>query len=164
MKESDLYIPVRDWLRGRGYTVHVEVFGCDVVAVQGDRLIAVELKLKSPLVVHRQAQRCGRFWADAAYAAMPYRPRKVGIFVDSGVGLLVVSDGAVSVEFESKTFTVPEVDEWYRFWSKRHKYRIKKLSKREPAQDHELAGLPCCPQLREQRLKRLPAPTNGGAP
>jgi len=36
-------------------------------------------------------------------------------------------------------------------WHKRHDYRLKRLAKLPPARDYELAGLPACPALAEQR-------------
>lgn len=44
-KESDLYAPIKAFLQGQGYTVKGEVNGCDLVAVRGDDLVIVELKV-----------------------------------------------------------------------------------------------------------------------
>ena len=54
-RESDLYGPVKQHLEGLGYTVRGEVGRCDVVAVSGDAIVAVELKLTFGLPVLYQA-------------------------------------------------------------------------------------------------------------
>lgn len=43
--ETDLYQPVKQYFTEQGYDVYGEVNHCDVVAVQGDELVIVELKL-----------------------------------------------------------------------------------------------------------------------
>lgn len=43
--ERDLYLPVKEFLQQQGFTVRGEVKGCDLVAVRGDELVIVELKL-----------------------------------------------------------------------------------------------------------------------
>lgn len=70
LKESDLYPPVKEFLEGLGCTVRGEVAGCDIAALQGEELIAVELKRSITLrllvqAVERQ-QAC-----DAVYIAVP---------------------------------------------------------------------------------------------
>ena len=52
MKESDLYLPLKQYLEGQGYTVKGEVQHCDVVAMRGDELpVVVELKLSFNLSI-----------------------------------------------------------------------------------------------------------------
>jgi hypothetical protein len=70
MAESDLYPPVRDWLEANGYTVRAEVRGCDVVAVRGDDLVAIELKSRLTLALLAQGARRQRH-ADSVYVAVP---------------------------------------------------------------------------------------------
>ena len=148
MRESDLYIPVRDWMRARGLSVHAEIFGCDVVGVGGEELIAVELKLGSPDALRWQLARGAAHWADWVFGALPHRPKKphISAFRSHGFGLLIVEDGRVAEIVKPKR-------QPYSF-HKKHAYRLVKLSGRSPAQDHETAGLPCCRQLRQQRLAR----------
>jgi len=56
MKESDLYIPVKQFLESQGYQVKGEVGDCDVFAVRGDEVPrVVELKLTLNLDVILQA-------------------------------------------------------------------------------------------------------------
>lgn len=56
MKESDLYLPLKQFLENQGYEVKGEVKNCDVVAVRGDEApIVVELKLSLNLDVVLQA-------------------------------------------------------------------------------------------------------------
>lgn len=44
-KESDLYAPVKEFLQQQGFTVKGEVTGCDLVAMRGDDVVLVELKV-----------------------------------------------------------------------------------------------------------------------
>lgn len=56
MKESDLYLPLKQFLEGQGYEVKGEVQNCDVVAVRGkESPVVVELKLSLNLDVVLQA-------------------------------------------------------------------------------------------------------------
>lgn len=73
LREVDLYAPVKAYLESNGYQVKAEVQGCDVVAVQGDELIVVELKLGVTMPLLMQATERQKF-ADAVYVAIP-RPK-----------------------------------------------------------------------------------------
>ena len=75
MAESDLYPPVRDWLAANGYTVRGEVRHCDVAAVRGDDLVAIELKRGLSLALLAQAARRQRH-ADSVYVAVPRPPNR----------------------------------------------------------------------------------------
>lgn len=55
IRESDLYAPIKAHLEDLGYSVKGEVGKCDMVAVCGDTMIAVELKLSFGLPVLYQA-------------------------------------------------------------------------------------------------------------
>lgn len=56
MKESDLYLPLKQFLESQGYEVKGEVEDCDVLAVRGDEdPVIVELKLSLNLAVVLQA-------------------------------------------------------------------------------------------------------------
>jgi hypothetical protein len=54
-RESDLYAPVKQHLEALGYTVRGEVGRCDILAVSGETMLAVELKLNFGLPVLYQA-------------------------------------------------------------------------------------------------------------
>lgn len=69
--ETDLYPPLRDYLKRQGYMVRAEVDYCDVVAMKDDVLIAVELKIRPSLELLYQATERQRR-ADGVYVAMPY--------------------------------------------------------------------------------------------
>ncbi len=56
-RETDLYAPVRDFLKVQGFTVRGEVRGCDVTGVKGEHLVVVELKLGLTLDLLLQAVR-----------------------------------------------------------------------------------------------------------
>lgn len=70
LPESALYPPVRDLLAGLGFIVRGEVGNCDVVAMRGDELVAVELKLAFNAKLLIQATRRQRS-CDSVYVAVP---------------------------------------------------------------------------------------------
>lgn len=74
VKETDLYAPVRDWLASTGWQVRGEVKGCDVAALDGERLVLVELKTALNFDVVLQAVDRQRL-ADTVYVAVPARAR-----------------------------------------------------------------------------------------
>ncbi len=70
MREADLFPPIKQWFKERGFTVHAEVKNCDVTAHDGERLIIVEMKLTLNLDLILQA--VSRQSADAdVYIAVP---------------------------------------------------------------------------------------------
>ncbi len=76
MRETDLYEPVRDWLTEAGWHVRGEVKGCDIAALNGERLVLVELKTVLNFDVVLQAtdrQRAG----DIVYVAVPAKLRSM---------------------------------------------------------------------------------------
>jgi hypothetical protein len=54
-KETDLYEPVAEFLREKGFKVRAEVKGCDVTALKDDQLVVVELKLSFTMKLLMQA-------------------------------------------------------------------------------------------------------------
>ncbi len=148
MREYELYPPVRDWLVSQGWKIHVELFDGDIVAERDGELMAVELKpcLTSKLVMQlvKRAE-----WADYVMAAVASRPDTHSMNLSNmrycGFGLLEVSS-RVKQRFAAKRQPY--------FWHKKHTYRVKRILSRNPAQSHELAGLPACPALRLQRQQR----------
>lgn len=116
MRESDLYAPVKRHLEDLGYAVRGEVGKCDIVAVSGESVIAVELKLTFGLPVLYQAlQRVPS--VDLVYVAVAVAPgRKARGNWDAqvpdasrlcrmlGVGLLSVRDGMIVVHADPGPF------------------------------------------------------------
>lgn len=145
MKESELYIPVRDWLVKQGWTIYVEHFDADIIAMKDGVVRVVELKTGFTDKLYWQA--CQRAqWADEVMGAVPVAPKYSGRWTDEGFGLLIVTGGKVRQKHK------PRPQPWQ--WRKKRKYRIKELLRRGPAMDHEVAGLPACPQLADQRERR----------
>jgi hypothetical protein len=70
LAETDLYAPVRAYLLEQGYDVQGEVAKCDVAAMRGGELVAVELKLRLNAEVIAQAAMRQEF-ADKVYVAVP---------------------------------------------------------------------------------------------
>ncbi|MGE5654257.1 MAG: DUF2161 family putative PD-(D/E)XK-type phosphodiesterase [Bacillota bacterium] len=73
-RETDLHQPVSDFLTAQGYTVRSEVNGCDMVAVKGDEVIALEFKLHFNASLLVQAAIRQRATA-SVYVVLP-RPKK----------------------------------------------------------------------------------------
>lgn len=97
LRESDLYPPLREHLEQLGYMVRGEVLDCDLAAVRGDELIAVELKVgfNATLLIQAVARQRA---CDSVYVAIP-RPRTtrgldwqgmLHVLKRLGMGLLVV--------------------------------------------------------------------------
>ena len=82
MKESDLSLPVCDWLRGRGLVPYCEVPAqsrcVDVVGCNPEMLVAVELKLSLSMQVIRQAM-INQNFADESWCAVATLPRKTSL-------------------------------------------------------------------------------------
>ena len=109
-KETELALPVRDFLIARGYTVRSEVLDCDLVAVRGDEVVAVELKtgLTATLLIQavQRQQAC-----DSVYVAIP-RPTTGERGLDWRGALLVLkrlSLGLITVALDSSARTVEVV-------------------------------------------------------
>ena len=145
MRESDLYAPVKRWLDAHGYVVYVEIFDCDIVAIKDGRLTIVELKLGHTAALQRQLADRAR-WADEVFCAVPIRPRFASGYRYHGYGVLLVSDN------KCRQIVKPRQQPWFR--EKQRKYRFGVLRNQAHAMDHEIAGLPSCRELRQQRLRR----------
>ncbi len=74
--ETELYAPVRDFLKTNGYTVRGEVRGCDIAAEKDGGLLVVELKRRLNLELLIQATQRQRV-TPSVYVAVP-RPEDYG--------------------------------------------------------------------------------------
>lgn len=72
LKESDLYLPVKNFLINLGYEVKGEIKDCDIVAQKGKDLIIIELKLNLNITLLLQAVERFTF-SDTVYIAIPKR-------------------------------------------------------------------------------------------
>ena len=70
MKESELYLPIKNHLEASGYTVTGEVKDCDMIAQKGEDLIAIELKSGANITLVIQATDRQAF-TDSVYVAVP---------------------------------------------------------------------------------------------
>jgi len=75
MKEEELFVPLKRWLEGQGYSVHGEVRNCDLVARKGEDLIIVEMKTTMNLTLLTQAV-ARKEISDSVYIAVPLPPGK----------------------------------------------------------------------------------------
>lgn len=109
LRESDLYAPVKQHVEALGYQVRGEVGACDLLGVNGECMVAVELKLSFGLPVLYQALK-RMAWVDLVYVAVAVPDgRRARANWDAqvrdaarlcrmlGVGLLSVRNGAVAV-------------------------------------------------------------------
>jgi hypothetical protein len=106
MRESDLYPPVRDWLIARGYEVHVEIFGHDIVALKDGKALVVELKLGLTRVLTKQLESAAN-WADEVMGAVGVeviigKSGECGAYRYNGFGLLQVVGGKVRQRIRPK--------------------------------------------------------------
>lgn len=70
MKETDVAIPVENYLSELGYVVRSEVNSCDITATKGDELLVVECKKAISLKLIYQALDRQEF-SDSVYIAVP---------------------------------------------------------------------------------------------
>lgn len=146
MKESELYAPVRAWLAIHypDHKIHVEKFDADVIAVNGEHVVVVELKTCLSRELYIQCLNRME-WANEVWCCVASEPQNVREFEILGFGVLKLVSGKV------RKVRTAKPQPWR--WHKMRKHRLNRLSTESPAQDHEVAGLPACRQLREQRLK-----------
>jgi hypothetical protein len=69
LKETDLYLPIKEYLLDQGYKVNGEVLNCDVTAIKDDELIVIELKKTLNLSLITQAVNRQKY-ADSVYVAV----------------------------------------------------------------------------------------------
>lgn len=69
-KETDLYLPVAQYFSAQGFDVYGEVNDCDLVAVKGEEIIIVELKLQLTIDLFIQASNRQKL-SDNVYIAVP---------------------------------------------------------------------------------------------
>lgn len=98
-KEIDLYAPVKQFLAAQGYTVKGEVTGCDLVAVRGEDVVVVELKVRFNLELVLQGVQRQRL-TQAVYLAVESPRARRGRWQEIlalcrrlGLGLLTVNFG-----------------------------------------------------------------------
>ncbi len=127
-READLYEPVAEYLRARGYTVRGEIRGVDIVACRDDAVVAVELKRRLTLDLVLQAVERQRT-ADSVYVALPaasegpafrnYR-RVVGLLKRLELGLMLVHFRPYGTQTEVRFHPAP----WRRRSSRRERRNI----------------------------------------
>jgi hypothetical protein len=157
-RESDLYHPVKRHLEALGYTVRGEVGRCDILGVNGDTMVAVELKLIFGLPLLYQALRRLPL-VDLVYVAVAVpdgrkargnwdgqTPDATRLCRMLGVGLLSVRDGKVSVHADPTPYQP----------RKRPKLRARLLSEFvRRSGDHNLGGTNRRPRVTAYREDAL---------
>lgn len=135
MKESDLYNPVKAWLKEQGCTkVCPEVLfhyrPVDVVGIGDDLVIGVELKLSLTKGVIYQAHTLS-MGCDRAYVAVATKPRDPSRAAKHDLGVLRVVDGRVEVILEARPSQLYG------------NYKAELLEKCARMSDEGLGGVPC---------------------
>lgn len=106
MKEQDLYLPVKILFESMNYQVHAEVNSVDVVAKQGQTVVAIELKKDFSLQLIAQGAKRHKL-TDFVYIAIPKPTTKVirgSIFQDKLFLLKRLGLGLIIVDVSKKTF------------------------------------------------------------
>lgn len=130
MKEVEMYKPLKKFLEKRGYIVHAEVEGVDVMAKKGDELVIVEMKIAFNMqLVYQLIERLKI--TDQVYAYVPLKKggrwpksykRMCGLLKRLNCGLITLDEKTrkeVVLEFEPSEFV------------KRKNYAKKKLAMKE---------------------------------
>ena len=137
LHEIKLSEPIKQYFIGKGYTVYCEIphnlRTVDIVAIKGDEIIAIELKVGYCGKVLQQAM-INQLFANKSYAAITKRPKDKNVLQcqENNVGVLLVNGKAISMsEPESDS---PKPDKYY---------RDKILASCKKHKDNDLAGLPC---------------------
>ena len=157
-RESDLYAPLKLHLESLGYSVRGEVGRCDMLAVSGETMLAVELKLNFGLPVLYQAlQRQPS--VDLVYVAVAVPegraarrnwdarvPDAVRLCRMLGLGLLSVRDGSIIAHADPGPYQP----------RKQHKQRARLLSEfNRRSGDHNLGGTTRRPRMTAYREDAL---------
>lgn len=105
MKESDLYEPVKAWLKGQGCTkvvpeVPFYYSPIDVVGIGKDLVIGVELKVSLTRKLIHQACTI-QVACDRVYVGVPTQPRNLARATELGLGVLRVHEGQATLLSES---------------------------------------------------------------
>lgn len=105
MKETDLYGPVKAWLKSQGCTkvvpeVPFYYSPIDAVGIAKDLVIGVELKVSLTAHLIRQASTI-QVACDRVYVGVPTNPRNLSRATKIGLGVLRIHDGEVVVLSES---------------------------------------------------------------
>jgi hypothetical protein len=157
-RESDLYAPVKHHLESLGYTVRGEVGRCDMLAVSGETMLAVELKLTFGLPVLYQALQRLRS-VDLVYVAVAVPngraarrnwdarvPDAVRLCRMLGLGLLSVRDGGVITHADPGPYQP----------RKQHRQRARLLGEfTRRSGDHNLGGTTRRPRMTAYREDAL---------
>ncbi|MFH1005978.1 MAG: DUF2161 family putative PD-(D/E)XK-type phosphodiesterase [Candidatus Latescibacterota bacterium] len=145
IQESDLYLPIKEYLEQQGYAIYGEVKNCDITARKDDELILIELKTHFSVALLMQATGRQQI-SNSVYVAIPVPPGRKAPPNFRGMCALLkrLELGLILVRF-LKTKTKMEVV-FHPDPPKRRKDRRKRKSLiREMDglyKDHNLGGIP----------------------
>ena len=103
MKETELYMPIKEYFEDLGYQVNAEVHNCDIALLKDDKLIIIELKTSMSVRLLAQAN-IRQKAADYVYVAIP-RPtnfRLKGKWKDILSLLKRLNIGLIFIDFRTK--------------------------------------------------------------
>ena len=109
MKESDMFMPIRDWLKSKGaIKVCTEIYlydtPADIVALMPEDKILV-IEMKKSLTKHLIRQAHGHYcFSNYTYIAVATKPRmaRMNLKCNEGIGVLSVKDNKVLLLRESE--------------------------------------------------------------
>lgn len=119
MKETDLYLPMKEWFKQRGYEVRPEVCTLgrifDAIAVKRDIVVAIEMKLSLTKKLFDQIK-YGHLFADYSYSVIGSIPRieseTLNYHLNDGIGILSIRNNIVKELYPPKKHTKP-VDRYH---------------------------------------------------
>lgn len=103
LREVLLWPPLRDYLKGLGFMPHPEVRGHDVVAIRGEEIWTIELKVSATYGVFRQTFRASIF-SDKTYVGVGTKVRASSLerARKLGVGVIEIREGRIKIVQESE--------------------------------------------------------------
>ena len=130
MKETDLFAPVKNYLKANGYKVRAEVKDCDITATKGDELAIIELKLNANIPLLIQATDRQRI-TDSVYVAIAKPSAKTSGKRWKGIRHILrrLELGLIFVDVENPVNPVEIVFHPVAFQRKKFKHRKKAIIK-----------------------------------
>jgi hypothetical protein len=139
MKETDLYLPIKELFSGLGYDVQAEVGEIDVLATKEDDFVVIELKkdLNLKLIV-QGAQR--QKLSEIVYVAIPkptYKIRMSSVFQEKVYLLRRLGIGLVFVNFK-KSGPIATIEEEPLIFDLKQSQRLNKKTRQRALKEKSL--------------------------
>ncbi len=139
MKESDLYIPIKELFTELGYDVKAEVGEIDVMATKDSEMVIIELKKELNLKLITQGAKRQKM-TDTVYLAIPkpsYKIRNSKNYKDKTFILSRLGLGLVYVDFKEKE-TISTIEMEPVIFNIQHAQKINKRTKERALKEKSL--------------------------